>query len=846
MIRGSHFGHVHSPKATSDTIFPFPENITNSIFKCSPDWELSEPMSKNHSRIRPSRRNTMTFVLLVFLITLVISSCDSFSVSSSNRFTSRLPCAFVSLKKESMEERRITGSKIKFFSILLRSKNNDLDDFYAEDLPIFVKGLQQWPLTPPILPNKRSLLQKDETNTIGSSVQFEATNKNKVTPTTTNVPFSSLINVEALLLASGEDIPLASVQDSLRQSSPGDVNTSLQKLGDWNKLMANLQRSIVDLTEGVTGSAGTGIGSAADSILKEATARLEYFVASTSTAVSPAAVQDLIVKASQALAMKDGGLETVANGVVAVAEKIAREQGLDVREAADRARETTKNTADLVTLANGLLVAGYAKGDKGSKKVSGTDKNIVARPLFHNFMSAKMVPLTDYACAVAKAAELGSLSGAIYQTTINSTHQLGHAVVKNGTTADVTWMITDSIGYNEDFAPDDSLSGGREPVFLRTLTIRGFDASDERVDREHVLNEICTADPVLLGNTGIKVHSGLLRLATAIYADVKDCLDLTAPKHKIVINGHSIGGSLSVIILLLLVDERGADYVRNKIARVFTFGSPPVAMLSTQKNLNNGDNLTYIQGTQSDKTNFQYDCDILVTAGLPSSMVYGYVQPWDPIVRLFSAVDPLYPLLGDLGEDGKTLYASGPPRTLRPITRAIIESWEGWPRFRDNFRATVNQNYKPVGIQHILLPEPIRYLSDRLVAVNLQVPDVEGVLRISPDDLLPALQELFPLDVFRISFVPSAIRSFIHHFFPAYGFPIVDYCNKNKPSVVPQKVRDRERKVYVEVMEDIKAKTTTKIKESTGKEIDEVIPITKVDGIGWSPAQWLQLPRNEP
>ena len=696
------------------------------------------------------------------------------------------------------------------------------------------------------MPNKRLPIQNYETNTIGSSVQLETTSKEKFTTTTTNIPFSSLINVEALLLASGEDIPVASVQNSFRQPSAGDVNTSLQKLGDWNKLMANLQRSIVDLTDGVTGSAGIGIGSAADSILKEATARLEYFVASTSTAVSPAAVQELIVKASQALAMKDGGLETIANGVVAVAEKLAREQGLDVREAAERARETTKNTADLVTLANGLLVAGYAKGDKGSKKMSGIDKNLVARPLFHNFMSAKMVPLVDYACAITKAAESGSLSGAIYQTTMDSTHQLGHAVVKNGTTTDVTWMITDSIAYNEDFNPDDSLPGEREPVFVRTLTIRGFDASDERVDREQVLNEVCTADPVLLGNTGIKVHAGLLRLATAIYADIKDCLDLTAPQHKIVINGHSIGGSLSVMILLLLVDDRGADYVRKKVARVFTFGSPPVAMLSTKIAINSADYLTSIQRPQSDRTNDQYDCDVLETVGLPSSMVYGYVQPWDPIVRLFSAVDPLYPLLGDLGEDGKTLYASGPPRTLRPVTRAIIESWEGWPRFRDNFRATVNQNYKPVGIQHILLPEPIRYLSDRLVAVNLQVPDVERVLRISADDLLPALQELFPLDVFRISFVPSAIRSFIHHFFPAYGFPIVDYCNKNKPSVVPQKVRDREQKVYIELMEDIKAKTSTKIKESTGKEIDEIIPVPKVGGGGWSPAQWLQQLRNEP
>ena len=71
-------------------------------------------------------------------------------------------------------------------------------------------------------------------------------------------------------------------------------------------------------------------------------------------------------------------------------------------------------------------------------------------------------------------------------------------------------------------------------------------------------------------------------------------------------------------------------------------------------------------------------CFVLETFDLPTGIVYGYNQPWDPIVRLFSKYDPLYPLIDDLGEDGATLYASGPNRALRPITKAILESWEGW------------------------------------------------------------------------------------------------------------------------------------------------------------------------
>ena len=114
-----------------------------------------------------------------------------------------------------------------------------------------------------------------------------------------------------------------------------------------------------------------------------------------------------------------------------------------------------------------------------------------------------------------------------------------------------------------------------------------------------------------------------------------------------------------------------AEYVNDKLFKVFTFGSPPIAILDDIPN-----------GSTED----QYDCSVLSTLGLRNSIVYGYAQPWDPIVRLFSHIDACYPLIGDLGDDGVTLYASGPARTLRPITRAIIESWQGWPLFRDNFQ----------------------------------------------------------------------------------------------------------------------------------------------------------------
>ena len=77
-----------------------------------------------------------------------------------------------------------------------------------------------------------------------------------------------------------------------------------------------------------------------------------------------------------------------------------------------------------------------------------------------------------------------------------------------------------------------------------------------------------------------------------------------------------------------------------------------------------------------------------------------------------------------------------------------------------------------------MLPSPTRYLADRFVAVNIPVPPVATVLRISSKEVYPALGAVFPLDVFEISYIPQAIRSFVHHFYPAYGFPLVDYVKE--------------------------------------------------------------------
>lgn len=211
-------------------------------------------------------------------------------------------------------------------------------------------------------------------------------------------------------------------------------------------------------------------------------------------------------------------------------------------------------------------------------------------------------------------------------------------------------------------------------------------------------------------------------------------------------------------------------------------------------------------------------------------------------MRLFTEIDPLYPLVSDMGDDGVTPYASGPPRTLRPITRAIFEAWEGWPLFRDTFRSTVSQNYTSAGVQHILLPEPIRYLTDRFVAANVNVPPVESMVRISSKELLPGLDKTFPLDAFRISFVPAAIRGFIHHFYPAYGFPIVDYATKKlKRQPVSKKINDREKEDYRKTLDKVEGtllaeiNRAEKMKPSRQKEKSQTAEAGRWSTRGWLP-----------
>ena len=195
-------------------------------------------------------------------------------------------------------------------------------------------------------------------------------------------------------------------------------------------------------------------------------------------------------------------------------------------------------------------------------------------------------------------------------------------------------MVTDSVADESDFL----LDAKSRSILVRTVAIRGYDASDEDVDRVRLLNMICTANSTTLGP--LRVHEGMLSIARELLADIKPYIDWTSPNHKLVFTGHSIGGALSILLVAMLTVERGVKFVEEKVLRVYSFGSPPI--------------FEYPEGIASTDS----DCAILSSLGLEKDIVYAYNQPWDPIVRLFTKIDPLYPLIDDIGDDGVTPWVS--------------------------------------------------------------------------------------------------------------------------------------------------------------------------------------------
>jgi hypothetical protein len=762
------------------------------------------------------------------------------------------------------------------FSSLKSKKKEDTDTSTVEgvsagqrenkeeysDLPPWVRALRQWKprqeknavkppnatstFLPSIFPNVLNIQRLLPSFTPTSSRNFMDL-LDRSSPSRDNLPSgsNSLEEVDAILESlqnAAVIVNVSSVLNSTKTPQPTDwLDDGWNR---WDKWMYNMQSSLLQT------SAASNLTTAADGILKKATLQLENLLSD----VQPLTLQSVVELAN-------------ATALAAVAV-----EGVNVTEAVEQAQKLGSFAGQLKSVADGLIQQGYVSSSNDTttstdflldpEKSTNEDVDEISQTsrqsgaLFEDFASASEI--YQYSPILGQAAEMAALSGVIYEEPVRGSLQLGHSIVASGCSMDVKWMVTDSLASHSELElHKDRIDNDRSesPLLIRTITIRGFDASDEEVDRETLVTEICRANAIPLGkNKQVKVHAGLWRIAKAIYKDVKQFIDWTTPQHKLILNGHSMyvelsqhvlflffirysflthshdscsGGSLSNLVLFLLTLDKGADYVDQRVLRVYTFGSPPVATLS-DKIMKAGSSKSN-KRQKSPSSPLLY-CEVLESLGLPTGLVWAFVQPWDPICRLFSEIDPLYPLVDgmmDPESDGVTPWPGGPPRTLRPITKAILEAWDGWPRFRDTYFEAGSQQYNAIGIQHILLPEATRYLTDRFLTVSIAVPPVRSILRLSPNDIYPSLVKAFPLDVFEISYVPQAIRSFVHHFYPAYGFPFVEYVRLLEDRAQPSLIRDN----LAEVL------SSDAIKLEVGKGED----VSDDDSAPWAVAgDWLQ------
>ena len=526
-------------------------------------------------------------------------------ISTTFCFQSMLP----NLAHRSLSKKIIRLNMFGFDPDLTEKKDTQAKEDEDNDLSSFFEGLRSWPLYPSSERSSTSGIPEINQNEELSSSQSSGRSRgisalsnllkfqvvldlaDGLKGNETDDYFSSIITAADQLFKTynSKESNNSNVQQDEETINLSGVNT-VEQLIEREKWLEKLENiaSPFEGTEGenkiarlsitqstaITNNATTSqqqsLGQAAEAMMKDATSRIEYLVNEASR-TTPAIVNDLVFRSTQVFSNNSTtSVEQLTNDIVDVAENIAKTRGLDVQYAADRAREATKGASSMVNVANGLFASGYAYGSRsGVAGSEGSSANADlstsdSKPLFADFETAQRIEPFQYRAVVSKGAEMGALAGAIYENTLERTHKLGHSVVANGTTSDVAWLITDSIDFMASYRETDDMRergnvGNDDPMLVRTITLRGFDASDNFVDRERLLNEICKASGASINaeTSNILFHSGLLEIAREIYKDTKKYIDWSSPKHRIVFNGHSIGGSLSVLMLLLMTADKG-------------------------------------------------------------------------------------------------------------------------------------------------------------------------------------------------------------------------------------------------------------------------------------------------
>lgn len=454
----------------------------------------------------------------------------------------------------------------------------NLQSAEEEDFSAFLQRVSQWPLVEGL---------------DGETALKDGKDLPLSTPSSSRNPFMSPWTdlFDEVISSKDQDMPADS-------SRAGLDKEQLDVISSWGTFITTIQQSFGTETSSLTvvkqpdSSSSTASSNIANDIFQKASTRVESVLSAATTAASPDVFNSVIAQARNLLQFQDD--------LVAVATSAAQDKGLDSFEAAERARNTTDYVASLVSVADQVLRSGYVqkeedaaignreerqeKADEILKYSSSTFSN---SPLFENIASARAISYDEFGPAISTIAEMGWLSGGIYENEVERAHELGHSIVAQGISADIYWvslnlrrrfpgssstakdklivlaflssqMVTDSIENEADFENTTTFSMGKD-IPVRTIVIRGFDASDERVDRELLFTEICNlqSQPFDEKYPELLVHQGLYGLAEAVYKDLQRYIDWSAPAQKVILTGHSVGGSLSILLTLMLARDRG-------------------------------------------------------------------------------------------------------------------------------------------------------------------------------------------------------------------------------------------------------------------------------------------------
>lgn len=146
-------------------------------------------------------------------------------------------------------------------------------------------------------------------------------------------------------------------------------------------------------------------------------------------------------------------------------------------------------------------------------------------------------------------------------------------------------------------------------------------------------------DPVTFENdtTGVKVHRGIYEAAKKLYDDFLPMVrsHLRDPAARVGFTGHSLGGSIATILMLMMV-HRG-DLSPGVVAPVYTFGAPAVFCEGAQGGVKACHRCQLSGGCgQCGVGALGSSMSLLSRLGLPSDQVHNVVMHQDIVPRAFA------------------------------------------------------------------------------------------------------------------------------------------------------------------------------------------------------------------